>query len=449
MIVCHNADVKLAHDRILNSFYHHQGDPPAFECQQILTDIYRLTSSYAEFGYHRHNSLFYVRPISETLGADNVDFHEFCSGSYDGMESIGAGGLVRRGWLPLNPSAVQIGPDLWECVRTVNYRIGPQGEYQYADCARPTIRTDTLIFKNGSPIAVLRAPSPNAFEIHSRLSHVRNLQVDIRRDQDFIVGAEDVRLYGNGHDLCATATLIDQLHKRCIYRFNISAMLDGRLCPSLHSEVSPNHFELSANISLTPVEKNYCPYSDGSGYAYQWDPYVELAPASPLSPSGRVVGLPTNFHLAKHFRGGSPVVEVTAGGRVRHLAIIHEVYHYPREESRRSYMNRLVEIDRGQGQILAVSDPLWLNPLREDRLARKPIEFVSGLTTSTDGLTMYVGVNDRKAFKVKLSHQDGLEGLLDTLLTRPVWYQTIADTNVPADHFAHQYSDEFLKGAAK
>lgn len=105
-------------------------------------------------------------------------------------------------------------------------------------------------------------------------------------------------------------------------------------------------------------------------------------------------------YIARHFRGGSQVIPVDDG--LRGLALVHESVNFD-SPPRRVYQHRFILIDHTTGKLVRISPPFCFEG--------RGLEFAAGLAMMGDDLVISYGIDDARAYLMKVP-LDRVFGLL-------------------------------------
>lgn len=294
------------------------------------------------------NFVYYVESASDLFGADvrNIGWKpndEF--------------------YTPMNPSVCidKVG-GRYVLVRTVNYTVTDQGSYPINDGSR-SIRTRNHVLEmdeNWKPI---------------RSTRMEDAFTTLRRGENCqwgypVEGFEDCRLWCDGGNAYASATVLDFGDGRCEMAI---LKLDGWCVTSV---------DVIRDYEHEQPQKNWMPIvGRPRWFVYSCGPTIVVERT--LSGTVERARHEPSVHLG-HLRGGSQLIEHGENGNEGWLAITHEVVWNPG----RVYLHRFVKFDRSF-KIVAISDPFYF--------AHVGIEFCAGLARDGDRLVASFGVNDASA----------------------------------------------------
>jgi hypothetical protein len=298
------------------------------------------------------NHVFYVKKLKEL--ADTVRYHRL---EYPGIE-----------WSPMNPSVVQWRDQLWMIQRTVNYKIKPDGSYDFG--SDKFIRTQNYLVKLNHDLDIVschKIQNPPNWPIPSWMS---------------VLGFEDCRPFVWNDQLHCSMTIREQNPQgHCeIYMMSIKnaesdnpEFVDFKHIPGPRPQ---NH------------EKNWMPMTPTvrPTWVYTTDPTVIINSES------RVLSKKSNPIAAENFRGGGQVIIF----RDSLLAIIHESIDKPL--GLREYVHRFVTFGRDL-KISAVSERF--------KFLGHRVEFAAGLTNHpiTNDIVVSFGVNDQQSWICSINEQ--------------------------------------------
>jgi glycosyltransferase involved in cell wall biosynthesis len=286
----------------------------------------------------RGNFVHYAKSAQELFGAviQEIDWHP------------------TDGYAPMNPSVLVVGDRRLVLVRTVNYKVA-EGQY-------PTV--------DGSGIIKTRN---HVLELDANWKTVRSTPLvdatGLPRTSYPVEGFEDCRLWTDGYEFCASATVRD-------------LGTDGHCEESiltLNAEWRVTAVRVIRDYEHAKTQKNWMPIlGQPHSFLYLCDPttVIDCSPGGTVERS-RVSDLDKNL---TEFRGGSQVIPHGDG----FLCLVHEVVHTPG----RIYLHRFVRLN-AKLEIQRVSEP-WV-------FVQKGIEFAAGLARDGDRLVASFGVNDASA----------------------------------------------------
>jgi len=258
------------------------------------------------------------------------------------------------GYAPMNPSVLIAPNGRRLClVRTVNYTVAT-GQY-------PTIDGSNIIRTRNHVVEMDESWRPVA-------THPLTDATGLPRTSYPVEGFEDCRLWTDGDQLCASATVRDLGDGRCEM-----AIL------AIDSEWRITGARVVRDYEPDRAQKNWMPILGAPGrFLYLCDPttVIDCAPEGTIERS-RVTDIDANL---TELRGGSQVIPHRDGW----LCLVHEVFFTPE----RVYLHRLVRLNE-KFEIDRVTEPFFFQ--------NKGIEFVAGLAQDGDRFVASFGVNDASA----------------------------------------------------
>ena len=278
-------------------------------------------------------------------------------------------------WAPFNPSLASEAGGFRGIVRTANYRLRGDGDYEVVD-ADGIVRTQNYLIT-----------LDDALELQS----VQELADDSGAapvSAAPVVGYEDLRLFQLGERWHAVATVRDR---------NIAAICQMALLELDGARIAT--VRLLDGPDPTQHEKNWAPLVIGNRlhFVYSWAPTLVQAcdPATgELTPVAHDHAAPP---AAAAFRGGSPGLRLD--GDAGWLFVIHEAYD---GDNGRSYTHRLVRL--GADLRIAAFSARF-------KLVGAKVEMCLGLVRWYDQLLFAFGVGDGEAHLLSAAFDD-IVGLL-------------------------------------
>jgi len=310
----------------------------------------------------RANSTWYADPIG-LLGNDRFREPPYVAGKEITFP-------VPDGWSRFNPSiALNWVGDAEIIVRSANYHIERSGVYTIHD-TDGVIRTENYLGR-------VCLDTLEAFDF-TRIDDAR-----IARDRaDYLVqGLEDCRLFFVDMGRFVSATVRDR-HPDGIAQMVMAGVRENTI------------IEWQILSDRTQHEKNWMPIVGG------WEPQwlYSCSPTMVRWPDGDGTWAPAPW-VARHFRGGSQVIPVDG----TYLCLIHESVTFE-AIPHKVYTHRWVELSPHY-RITRVSAPFTFQG--------RGIEFAAGLVRQGDDLIVSYGVNDAKAWLLRIPLAQVLESLED------------------------------------
>lgn len=269
------------------------------------------------------------------------------------------------GYVAMNPSIVVINDDYMMLnLRTVNYRITEQGQYD--------MQGDTAIRTRNYLCAVAED-----LTVHTPVEILVPLNFPVKYDQ--VIGFEDVRLYTDGPGLWCSAT--------------VRQISEGGWCQQVRARIdtTPNLFIFQECNAISPeghTEKNWMPII-GTKHRFMYGMNRTIT-ADKFEIEHHE---PAHFDT-DHFRGGGQVIQFNEG----YLAIIHEAGQRPHDQQR-FYQHRFVWMTY-DFVLERISKPFVFH--------EKQIEFAAGLCIhpETGQVIVTYGVRDREAWIASIESTD-------------------------------------------
>jgi glycosyltransferase involved in cell wall biosynthesis len=308
----------------------------------------------------RHNMFWYLQPLSEHV----LSFHP-----------VRIPFEPEEGWVAMNPSIVALNGGVpLVLLRTVNYRITPEGRYvsRMGDVGPggvPVIRTRNFILSLDLDRSVAHA---------SELQLPDNLPV---RKFDLVCGFEDSRLFEWQGKLWTLST---------VREFTPEGWCEIILAP-IDSDSYGSDWRRVVPDMERRHEKNWMPWprSDGAlDIVYRLGTVIDIY--------GNVVRRHESTLDIDHISGGSQVIEV---GPDQYLAVVHEARPIPYRKTR-YYSHRFVLL-RGDGSVVKLSEPFYFHGTQ--------IEFCAGLALIGKRLVVSYGVRDEEAWTATMNLDEVLE----------------------------------------
>jgi glycosyltransferase involved in cell wall biosynthesis len=305
----------------------------------------------------RHNMFWYLQPLSEQVSsfqATRIPFEP------------------EEGWVAMNPSIVAPkGGVPLVLLRTVNYRITPEGRYvsrmgDNGPGGVPVIRTRNFLL---------------SLDLGCSVAHATELQLPDNlppRKFDLVCGFEDSRLFEWQGELWTLSTVRELTPEGwCeIVLAPIDSDRYGRDWRRIVPEMGRRH------------EKNWMPWPRRDG---SLDIVYRLGTV--IDHQGKLVHRHESHLDLDHISGGSQVVEV---GPDQYLAVVHEARPIPGRQTR-YYSHRFVLL-QADGSVVKLSEPFYFHD--------RQIEFCAGLALSGDKLLVSYGVRDEEAWTATMGLDD-------------------------------------------
>lgn len=271
-------------------------------------------------------------------------------------------------WVAMNPSVCIHDRAIYTTIRTVNYKISPEGRYQIRGndmgelSPENPIRTRNYLAKLDNDLKVVSVeeihPAPYTPLFGS------------------VLGYEDMRLFSYEHHLCFST---------CVRDMNI----DG-WCEQAWGMI---YRKLGGTFVVTTVmhpaerrhEKNWMPrvINDNLKFVYSLGKLIGI--------DGVIEDSGDHVYAVDDLRGGSQVIQYNTGW----IAIVHEAQY---NGSQRYYNHRFVWMDY-EGRLRKISRPFYLHD--------KQIEFVAGLARHPDGrFIISYGVRDCEAWIATVNYNE-------------------------------------------
>jgi glycosyltransferase involved in cell wall biosynthesis len=293
------------------------------------------------------NLYFYVHPLGTSLPSFTTRPVEF---------------TVPNGYRPSNPSVARLGEQILLVLRTVNFTMTDDGQYEGPDGGPVHTRNFLLRLDDG-------LDTQSSAEILS--------PIDMPDPSfDLVLGFEDLRLFSWRGELWCNA---------CIRELTPEGW-----CEQVLARID-NHGSEVCRLTdwrvLQPEgdrlhQKNWMPQVSGERlqFIYSCDP------TRVVEESARTIIETSPAVAAPRFRGGSQLIPFDGG----YLALIHEV-NWRESDKRRYYWHRFVWFDE-TNRLRSVSRPFFFQ--------KKGIEFAAGLAWHPDGhrLLISYGVADEEAW---------------------------------------------------
>ena len=264
-----------------------------------------------------------------------------------------------EGWAAMNPSVINHDGQPITLVRTVNYRITPEGQYvsRQGDVTAdgiPIIRTRNFISSNDGVWGELASPA-----------NWPSPQFDLVR------GFEDSRVFQWRGQFYTLSTVRELTHtgwcEQVLARFD----LDTSQAKTDWRQILPKH---------RVHEKNWMPWVRGSElvFVYRLGTLINL--------DGEVVENHAPKWSVGHISGGSQVIGTVSN---LYLAVVHEARTIPGRVNR-YYQHRFV-LMKYDGTVEAISPPFFFEK-------REQIEFCAGLAAFGGKLMVSYGLRDEEAW---------------------------------------------------
>jgi glycosyltransferase involved in cell wall biosynthesis len=299
----------------------------------------------------RRNLFFYLRPLKEVAPS-------FTPVRIPDLNAD-------KTYTNTNPSVAVVDGKLKAIVRTVSYRIRPDGTYDYNGLQ--SIRTTSYL-----------ADFTDAFQL-------RVEPVEIKRPTGFpdpvttdVLDVEDLRLIPVYGGLRANGCVLEQNDKFWREQFLMKINPDTGECTDWR-RVEPQGVPKRN-------EKNWMPILDGGGLKFMY------APGRVMTDSGNFISQTETKLAVDQFSGGGQVVEMDCG----YLAIVHEARPDP-TNGKRFYQHRFVWFDENY-----VLQKVSLPFVFFDR----QIEFAAGLARHNGKIVVSFGVLDREAWLAYIAEDE-------------------------------------------
>ena len=264
-----------------------------------------------------------------------------------------------------NPSVAVVNGDLKTIVRTVSYRIRPDGTYDYNGLA--AIRTTNFLVDLDDNFA-----ASNAVELKRPTGFPEPVFKDV-------LDVEDMRLFPRLGELWANGCVLEQ---------NPQAWREQFLM-----KLNPVTGEVTDWRRMEPTfgpkrnEKNWMPIVDGTGeFKWMYDPGTVIAA------HGHVVATNQPMIAVDDFSGGGQLVPMDTG----FLGIVHTARPDP-TNGKRYYWHRFVFFDKYY-RLQKVSRPFVFFD--------KQIEFAAGLARNAGKVIVSFGVLDREAWVASIDEHE-------------------------------------------
>jgi glycosyltransferase involved in cell wall biosynthesis len=266
------------------------------------------------------------------------------------------------GYVAMNPSISSYGDELKVLVRTVNYTITPEGQYEIRDTAGSASRDNPIHTRN----FIIDLDSDLNITSHCELCWSRPAAL-----YDLVIGLEDVRLFEKDGQLQGIA---------CV-RENTAQGWCEQVLFGINDGGQVGWFTTVLPTTPRQHEKNWMPWvrDDQLQFVYRLGTLIDA--------SGKEV-----FHRkpeidVSRISGGSQVV--TANGI--HMAVVHEAEFIPGRPHNRYYRHRFVTF-ANDGGLLRISPPFYLHD--------RQIEFAAGMAYLPEHrqLVISYGVRDCEAW---------------------------------------------------
>jgi len=261
-----------------------------------------------------------------------------------------------------NPSLTVFNGALWGIVRTVSYRIRPDGTYDYNGLS--AIRTTNYLVKFNEAL-------------------MPTYQVQLQRPTGFpvpvsteILDVEDMRLFESKGELWANGCVLEQNTQYWREQFLMKINPDTGECTDWR-RIDPQGVPKQN-------EKNWMPVEGLDAWMYK--------PGYVMNHAGVFTTTQEHGFAANGFSGGGNVIPMDCGW----LALVHEAKPDP-TNGKRYYQHRFVWFDQ-QYVMQKVSLPFVFFD--------RQIEFACGLVRSGNNVIIGFGVLDREAWVATISDQD-------------------------------------------
>jgi hypothetical protein len=271
-----------------------------------------------------------------------------------------------RGFTAMNPS-VCAKPDgeLEVILRTVNYKIDPEGRYMIGDkgCNDAPIETHNWILSVGPDLVTRGYKSINWERPPAKFP--------------LVIGLEDMRLFWHHGVRNFSATVREQSE------FGHCEQWTGRLCADHPDDMDVWATDAHRMLYGTNTEKNWMPVG-GDRFMYDLRTVIRN--------TGEQVSCAPRALADENIRGGSQLILFQNG----YLAVVHEAIY---RGGKRVYQHRFVKFDRD-----LMTYNLSLPFVFED----VQIEFCAGLAWHPNCVDLVIsfGVRDEKAMLAKVSNQE-------------------------------------------
>lgn len=299
----------------------------------------------------KHNMFWYLQPLSERVPSFRPVWIPF---------------EPEEGWVAMNPSIIAPTPGMsvsLVLLRTVNYRITPEGQYvsrtgEVGPGGIPIIRTRNFIL---------------SLDLDRSVANAIELQLpDNLPPQKFgwVCGFEDSRLFEWQGKLWTLST---------VREFTPEGWCEIVLAPIDSDSYGSGWCRIVPEMGRRH-EKNWMPWprQDGSlNIVYRL--------GTVLDDLGSIVYQHESRLDLDHISGGSQVIEV---GPDQYLAVVHEARPIPGKQTR-YYSHRFVLL-QGNGSVAKLSEPFYFHD--------RQIEFCAGLALIGKQLIVSYGVRDEEAW---------------------------------------------------
>ena len=263
-----------------------------------------------------------------------------------------------------NPSVAVVGNELKAIVRTVSYRIRPDGTYDYNGLS--AIRTTNFLVDLDDNFTV-----SNVVE----LKRPTGFPDPVFRD---VLDVEDMRLIPYNGELWANACVLEQNSQAWREQFLMKLN-------SVTGEVTDWH-RIDPAFVEKRNEKNWMPILDGGHLKWMYSPGVVM------SDRGQRIVQQENTLAVDDFSGGGQLVPMDTG----FLGIVHTARPDP-TNGKRYYWHRFVYFDHNY-QLQKVSQPFVFFD--------KQIEFAAGLVLNGGKVIVSFGVLDREAWVASIDEHE-------------------------------------------